>query len=106
MAQRVVIAIADKPGVTFNCRANLRIGAAVDNIRSDFHIRDGSIKLNGEALDAARTFADEIQAVIGEAIDNLQLNGEAITSTSGDVFQLTFVNGEKEFHDFIHIFFL
>ena len=100
--QQIVIAIADQPGVTFNCRPNLRIRAALDNIRSKHHFREGVVELNGEALDADLTFADEIKAVIGEGMDNLHFNGETITSTSGLVLQFTFVNGEKEFHDFIY----
>ena len=63
---------------------------------------EGVIVLNGGALDADRTFTDEIQTVIGEGIDNLHFYGETITSTSGVVLQFTFVNGEKEFHDFIY----
>jgi hypothetical protein len=43
-------------GKLFECRTSLRIGAAEENIRKDYHFQDGSIKLNDEGR--STTFAE------------------------------------------------
>jgi hypothetical protein len=103
---RVTIVIQEN-GKLFECRTSLRIGAAEENIRKDYHLQDGSIKLNDDSLDPSRTFAEEIEDIIGEGIQTLQFDGEKIINSEGNEFIFTFVNGENElsFHDFIHYFF-
>lgn len=92
-----MIVISDKPGATLTCHPEWTIGKAGEEIRYQFDFRDGSIQLNGEMLDTDLTFAEEIQAIIGEGIDTLQFDGTNITSHHRGVYKFTFINGEKEF---------
>jgi hypothetical protein len=93
--RRVTIVIQDA-GELFQCRTSLRIGAAEENIRNEYHFLEGVIKLNDD-LDSDRTFADEIEDIIGEGIETLQFDGVKIVSGERE-FIFTFVNGEKEFN--------
>jgi hypothetical protein len=95
---RVIIVIQPQDaGEFFECRTSLRIGAALQNIRDEYHFREGVIKLNDDSLDSSRTFADEIKDIIGEGIETLQFDGAKIISGERE-FIFTFVNGEKEFN--------
>jgi hypothetical protein len=76
------------------------IGKAVRNLREEFVLTGGAIKLNRTSLDVDLTFAEVLERVTGEEISNLQFVGDKIISQGrqGREFIFTFVNGEKEFN--------
>lgn len=105
---RVTIVIQETEKL-FTCRTNLTIGEAEEGIRKKFGFisESGVVELNGDATRSGKTFAEEIEDIIGEGIQALQFDGEKIINSEGNEFIFTFVNGENElsFHDFIHYFF-
>jgi hypothetical protein len=90
------------------CDSDWTIGSpeAVRNVREEFGLSLGAIKLNRTSFDADQTFAEEMRRMTGEGIETLQFDGDKIISQErqGREFIFTFVNGEKEFNFMISIY--
>lgn len=79
----------------FKCPTNMTIGEAEEGIRKDYYYQYGLIELNGDSTRSGKTFAEEIEDVIGEGIGTLQFNNDKIINSEGKEFIFTFVNGEN-----------
>lgn len=92
---RDIVIVIRETGKQFKCTLDWTIGKAEDAIRSEFVLIGGAININNTSIRSGKSFAEEIQRVTCERIENLQFAGERIINREGNNFIFTFVNGEN-----------